>query len=138
MLDANCLTGIAASAIPSQRKFGTSTIGFVPSDWVGQISLRNPRYNLFLSPLVFFIFIFIIVFWDLISNVGDSYWAKEESRRRFFDSFAEAQGFDPLVPKNWYSVSKEAIQKQRVFVCSLISYLSDYVLFSICSSRSFL
>eukprot|EP00026_Physarum_polycephalum_P001070 Phypoly_transcript_01071.p1 GENE.Phypoly_transcript_01071~~Phypoly_transcript_01071.p1 ORF type:complete len:1197 (-),score=193.28 Phypoly_transcript_01071:69-3659(-) len=49
------------------------------------------------------------------------YWAKDENRKRFFDSFAEANGFDANVPENWYSVAKETLQKHKGFQ-SVVSY----------------
>jgi len=29
-------------------------------------------------------------------------WHSEENRREFFEMYAKENGFDPLVPKNWY------------------------------------
>jgi len=34
----------------------------------------------------------------------------EEGRRDFFERFAKKNGFDPLVPENWYSQQKEQIK----------------------------
>lgn len=34
------------------------------------------------------------------------YWQSQENRRKFCENFARIQGFDPLVPENWYSIFK--------------------------------
>jgi len=39
------------------------------------------------------------------------YWDLASNRRRFFESFAKESGFDPLVPKNWYSLQKDDLIK---------------------------
>lgn len=40
---------------------------------------------------------------------------KVKSRKRmFFEEFAQKKGFDPLVPKNWYSVTHNDILKEKV------------------------
>ena len=63
-----------------------------------------------------------------ISNVTYSYsffpsfvaapWSRIEVRRRFFEEYAKANSFDPLVPENWYSQSRRTIMS--VEVCSLL------------------
>eukprot|EP00026_Physarum_polycephalum_P002320 Phypoly_transcript_02326.p1 GENE.Phypoly_transcript_02326~~Phypoly_transcript_02326.p1 ORF type:complete len:617 (+),score=95.55 Phypoly_transcript_02326:985-2835(+) len=39
------------------------------------------------------------------------YWTVhgEENTRRFFDDYAQAHGFDPLVAKNWYSITRQKV-----------------------------
>jgi len=41
------------------------------------------------------------------------YWFGPQHRRRFFEDFAKAKGFDPLVPKNWYTVSIDTILQTK-------------------------
>ena len=41
-------------------------------------------------------------------------WLLPESRRGFFDEFAQEKGFNPLVPANWYKVTSMDIQKKKV------------------------
>lgn len=43
------------------------------------------------------------------------YWEHAENRRKFFLDFARDHKFDPLVAKNWYSVSNELVRATRVF-----------------------
>eukprot|EP00026_Physarum_polycephalum_P001348 Phypoly_transcript_01349.p1 GENE.Phypoly_transcript_01349~~Phypoly_transcript_01349.p1 ORF type:complete len:1107 (+),score=164.22 Phypoly_transcript_01349:191-3322(+) len=37
----------------------------------------------------------------------DYQWKQEHARKEFFVKFAHEQGFDPLVPENWYSVTQD-------------------------------
>eukprot|EP00026_Physarum_polycephalum_P001044 Phypoly_transcript_01045.p1 GENE.Phypoly_transcript_01045~~Phypoly_transcript_01045.p1 ORF type:complete len:1215 (-),score=190.78 Phypoly_transcript_01045:36-3680(-) len=39
-------------------------------------------------------------------------WGKQKERRKFFDLFAMDQGFDPLVPDNWYNVSQVSLAQR--------------------------
>jgi hypothetical protein len=32
-----------------------------------------------------------------------NFWKEFANRRKYFVQFAEKNGFDPLVPENWYS-----------------------------------
>jgi len=38
-----------------------------------------------------------------------NYWNDTRNRKKFFDHFAKEQGFDPLVPDNWYLVNRSAV-----------------------------
>jgi len=49
-------------------------------------------------------------------------WAVRENRKKFFNSFAKDNLFDPNIPENWYSISKEDILKVK----SGISVLQHY------------
>eukprot|EP00026_Physarum_polycephalum_P001152 Phypoly_transcript_01153.p1 GENE.Phypoly_transcript_01153~~Phypoly_transcript_01153.p1 ORF type:complete len:800 (+),score=123.64 Phypoly_transcript_01153:87-2486(+) len=42
-----------------------------------------------------------------------NFWQDPNHRRQFFDKLAEKKGFDPLIPDNWYSLSKEAIMNEK-------------------------
>eukprot|EP00026_Physarum_polycephalum_P002673 Phypoly_transcript_02681.p1 GENE.Phypoly_transcript_02681~~Phypoly_transcript_02681.p1 ORF type:complete len:850 (+),score=89.37 Phypoly_transcript_02681:125-2674(+) len=44
-------------------------------------------------------------------NFYRKYWHEPLNRRKFFDSYARAMGFDPLVAANWYSVTTASVLK---------------------------
>ena len=46
-------------------------------------------------------------------------------RKNYFDKFSKTQGFDPLVPENWYSASFNSLFKSQV----LFFFLFNYVLY---------
>jgi hypothetical protein len=52
----------------------------------------------------------------LISNTFKEImkWNTEESRRKFFVSYAKTHHFDPYKPDNWYSQSKVEIMSHKV------------------------
>jgi len=43
------------------------------------------------------------------SYVPPNHWLQPENRRKFFDDFAKFNGFDALIPENWYSVDRQSI-----------------------------
>jgi hypothetical protein len=48
-------------------------------------------------------------------NKSATQWNKAEDRRKFFEEYALAHKFNPLVPKNWYSEPRERIMSTLVF-----------------------
>eukprot|EP00026_Physarum_polycephalum_P001510 Phypoly_transcript_01512.p1 GENE.Phypoly_transcript_01512~~Phypoly_transcript_01512.p1 ORF type:complete len:1104 (+),score=195.39 Phypoly_transcript_01512:246-3314(+) len=48
--------------------------------------------------------------WGLQTQ-GD--WTELSSRRAFFDEFARENHFDPLIPENWYKITKEDILEKK-------------------------
>jgi len=46
----------------------------------------------------------------------------EKEIRLFFDNFARAEGFDPLVPDYWYNVSLPSLQKYPVCISPFAFY----------------
>ena len=38
-----------------------------------------------------------------------------QNRRNFFERFAEARAFDPLVADNWYSIRVDDLMERKVF-----------------------
>jgi hypothetical protein len=44
-----------------------------------------------------------------------SNWEDVRNRKLFFEKYAEENGFDPLVPQNWYKVKKDKFMAARVF-----------------------
>ena len=47
-------------------------------------------------------------------NLGD-YWKESENQSSFFIKFATRNGFDPLVPANWQSISTHQLLQVKVF-----------------------
>ena len=44
------------------------------------------------------------------------YWLDIDNRRKFFLKFAEEKGFDPLVPENWYTITKRQVSAKKVIL----------------------
>ena len=55
----------------------------------------------------------------------DLHWNEVTNRRGFFDEFARSNGFDPLEPKNWYSIASTQIFNSKVFL-SFSSFFSPF------------
>jgi len=53
-----------------------------------------------------------------------NHWSDIANRRKFFEQFAKKRKFDPLIPRNWYSVSKENILAIKKSV-SLLSFYDN-------------
>jgi len=60
-------------------------------------------------------------------NLPKNHWANIENRRQFFDHFAVVNKFDPLVPSNWYSISKEKFLRMKLAASVLHHYRGSYV-----------
>lgn len=43
-----------------------------------------------------------------------NFWRDANNRRHFFDQLAKKKGFDPLIPDNWYSLSKATMISEKV------------------------
>jgi hypothetical protein len=39
-------------------------------------------------------------------------------RKKFFEDYAAANEFDPLVPENWYSQSRQNILASKVYIAT--------------------
>jgi hypothetical protein len=62
----------------------------------------------------------------------DGRWADEHNRKQFFDSFARENGFDPLVPENWYLVTLDKLQQQhKVFTFMYLFSMNNSLLKSL-------
>jgi len=46
-------------------------------------------------------------------NVPRHHWNSDSNRKQFFIDFAHAQGFDPLVPTNWYSLKPNMVLESK-------------------------
>ena len=42
------------------------------------------------------------------------YWSDARNRRHFFDTLAHKHNFDPLLRNNWYQMSKDSFQDNKV------------------------
>jgi len=51
--------------------------------------------------------------WDLSKLNLNNRWGDVRSRRKFFKEYAKKNGFDPLVPENWYLQSSSKIEQNR-------------------------
>ena len=70
--------------------------------------MYSPPFSLSLSfPSLPFSLYFPFVF-TLLTICKDS-WSDFANRRKFFEEFAKARGFDPRIPDNWYAQSRELI-----------------------------
>jgi hypothetical protein len=59
-----------------------------------------------------------------------NYWHSESNRKKFFDDFAKKKRFDPLVAANWYCVTREEIEAEKVhtFTNYLLPTYTDIVI----------
>jgi hypothetical protein len=55
-----------------------------------------------------------------------NHWQNKHNRRLFFEHYAEKNGFDPLIPDNWYTVPYSDIVAFKVSI--YISFHSDNLL----------
>eukprot|EP00026_Physarum_polycephalum_P001228 Phypoly_transcript_01229.p1 GENE.Phypoly_transcript_01229~~Phypoly_transcript_01229.p1 ORF type:complete len:1158 (+),score=134.52 Phypoly_transcript_01229:34-3507(+) len=53
-----------------------------------------------------------------------SYWGEVKNRRGFFEKYAQLHHFDPLVPTNWHSHSRENIMATKGAVQVMTYYMS--------------
>lgn len=56
-------------------------------------------------------FFFLTFIYICVSNYSYLYLALRD-RKKFFEEYATTNGFDPLVPENWYTQSKEKIMRE--------------------------
>ena len=61
---------------------------------------------------------------NYIVEHSNDYWSESKNRRAFFMNIAAIMKFDPLVPSNWYSISKSTIKSYKVVFYSSPSRLS--------------
>lgn len=49
-------------------------------------------------------------FFNMVNTIFQgNYWRSIGRRRNFFVEYAAKHEFDPLIPDNWYSITKEQI-----------------------------
>ena len=75
------------------------------------------------SDLLMFLFLFCF---GLFVHLGAKYYRSFTNQRRVFESIAKSEGFDPLVPENWYPLRSSVIYKYPVFLPSFTSQLSSF------------
>lgn len=68
-----------------------------------------------LLPLSFSSLTFLIVFNQIWKPKLNTNWSSHDTRRAFFDNFAQSQNFDPLVVENWYMFSSQDITKKVIY-----------------------
>lgn len=47
-------------------------------------------------------------------------WTTKSSRRSFFDKLAQKKNFDPLIPGNWYSRTREFFSNEHVCLFTFV------------------
>jgi hypothetical protein len=57
---------------------------------------------------------YVIIIYAVVCLPFADTWCKQKNRRRFFENFAKTNGFDPLLPDNWYLQDSKKIMKIRV------------------------
>lgn len=59
------------------------------------------------------------------------YWHRLVNRRKFFENYAKEQGFDPLVPENWYSQPIQNLMELKVYnLFVFVFIIFRFILFS--------
>lgn len=46
--------------------------------------------------------------------IAEHYWSDINNCRQFFEEYAMRNGFDPLIPGNWYSTTPFSVEKEKV------------------------
>lgn len=47
-------------------------------------------------------------------------WNDTRNRKKFFEDYAKENGFDPLVPENWYNQPRDKINTFKVIILNVI------------------
>jgi hypothetical protein len=55
-----------------------------------------------------------ISFFSFIFLTLKSEWHNSQNRRKFFENYAKEHGFDPLIPENWNSTTRESVKSMQV------------------------
>lgn len=64
-------------------------------------------------PRVFIILLLIIAKLTLFVY-SVNHWKNTANRRKYMDNFAKKQGFDPLIPHEWYSITAGSVMREKV------------------------
>ena len=65
---------------------------------------------------IYYIILFMnIQFRLIIIFITENHWESMDNQIQFFTTFARRNGFDPLVPRNWYSIQANDVVSQKVF-----------------------
>lgn len=83
----------------------TSLLNSHPKAWSLLHNYKNPTF----SKILMDVFPFIGLAQHNFLSTPRRYYSNTENRRLFFDRFAAARGFDPLVRENWYSITRSMI-----------------------------
>lgn len=71
-----------------------------------------------------------IYFARATNNITVYYHQDPQYRKRFFESFAKDNEFDPLVAENWYNITKKQILAEKVL------WSNWHCEVNVCSGRS--
>ena len=96
--------------------------GFQEHSWTSSLILASKKQDSnhvcsifsFLLFSLFFFRILIVVLFFIYLNIGSLFHPIK--RRMFFEDYAKQNGFDPLIPNNWYVQSKLKILSLKVFI----------------------
>lgn len=64
--------------------------------------------------------LFLFLFYSLLLLIVKN-WKYPATRKEFFIEFAKKHNFNPNLPSNWYSITKEMILEEQVLLLLLIS-----------------
>ena len=79
-------------------------------EYVAPLSLLSFLFSLLFSLLFHLIFLYYHSYSPHLAEL----WNDPIRRRKYFENYARANDFDPLVPDNWYSQSKDKIVGMKV------------------------
>lgn len=65
----------------------------------------------------------IVKFISKFNKILANHWQELGNRRKFFEDYAGVNGFDPLVPENWYSV-----QTSKLLSISVLYFFDQFAL----------
>jgi hypothetical protein len=96
------------------------SIGNALKDIYPTVQWHEPNFYRmsFLPPAVLFIL--------CLNTYTGNYWHNPLNRRSFFDSYARAMGFDPLIASNWYSVTTAAVLRHPVSITYFVYFYVFY------------
>lgn len=84
---------------------------------------QNSEFNVLFYYFYSFIFFIIIIVINII--VFSAEWNDEERRREALETYARDHAFDPLIPQNWYSQSRDKLNSiEVIFSFPFFCYIS--------------
>jgi hypothetical protein len=132
LLEFNCLLyllflfefqGLTSILRYHNNSVATALVALFPETKFDQnkLKLKSKILNtLFLCLLFNFLFYFCV-----------ASWPDTKARRKFFETYAKENNFDPLLPENWYAQSKQQLTSTKVIFIyfNLYYYLIIYYYF---------
>ena len=126
--------GCKQSTSASQRSF-QRTARSLPRYWTFEVTSLSSSEYVFFTPINIHSNISILQYFNIsifqyVINFTLALWGEAKIRRQFFFSYAKQNGFDYLVPSNWYDQPREKIMAAKVCidqsVWSLLLFLSHF------------